>query len=196
MSFLAANTQDGFGAQRDKKVPRVYNEIYCCIFDVVGLYFYWRSWTSCLDTWHHWFYQIPTDKNQKVTDSVRNLIMGHVWIFQPYNNPNAIYANLKNNTKMGHWAQNQASAMAFPVLWPEPYRKRVKWTEEKRRSTVMELWIWRIWRDSGWRNGLWSLVRCSLTSSGIIGENSYTIFANGGFKVLNKRVPIIVSNVY
>ncbi len=122
-----------------------------------------------------------------MTDSVRNLIMGHVWIFQPYNNPNA---NLKNNTKMGHWAQNQASAMAIPVLWPEPYRKRVKWTEEKRRSTVMELWIWRIWSDSGWRNGLWSLVRCPLTSSGIIGENSYTILANGGFKVLNKRVPM------
>ncbi len=26
--------------------------------------------------------------NQQVTDSVRNLIMGHVWIFQPHNNPN------------------------------------------------------------------------------------------------------------
>ncbi len=44
-------------------------------------------------------------KNQKVTDSVRNLIMGSVWIFQPYNNLNT---NLKNNTNMGHWAQNQA----------------------------------------------------------------------------------------
>ncbi len=62
MSFLAANTQDGFGEHRDKKVPHVYNEIYCCIFNVVGLYFCWRSWTSCLDTWHHGFYQIPTDK--------------------------------------------------------------------------------------------------------------------------------------
>ncbi len=29
----------------------------------------------------------------------------------------------------------------------------------------MELWIWRIWRDSGWRNGLWSLVRCSPVST-------------------------------
>ncbi len=56
-SFLAANTQDGFGEHRDKKYP-----MYCCIFDVVGLYFCWRSWTSCLDTWHHGFYQIPTDK--------------------------------------------------------------------------------------------------------------------------------------
>ncbi len=33
-------------------------------------------------------------KNQQVTDSVRNLIMGRVWIFQPDNNPNT---NLKNN---------------------------------------------------------------------------------------------------
>ncbi len=60
-SFLAANTQDGFGEHRDKKVPYVYNEIYCCILYVVGPYFCWRSWRSCLDTWHHGFYQIPTD---------------------------------------------------------------------------------------------------------------------------------------
>ncbi len=52
-------------------------------------------------------------KNQKVTDSVRNLIMGHVFIFQLDNNPKT---NLKSNTKMGHRAQNQASAMAIPVL--------------------------------------------------------------------------------
>ncbi len=36
--------------------------------------------------------------------------MGHVWILQPYNNLNT---NLKNNTEMGHWAQNQASAWFF-----------------------------------------------------------------------------------
>ncbi len=60
MSFLAANTKDGFGEHRDKKVPHVYNDIYCCIFDVVGLFllFCWRSWTSCLDTWHHGFYRL------------------------------------------------------------------------------------------------------------------------------------------
>ncbi len=97
-----------------------------------------------------------------MSDSVRNLITGHAWIFQTYNNPNT---NLKNNRKMCHWAQNQASALAIPVLWPERCRRWVRWTEEKK------LWIWRIWSDSGWRNGLWSLVRCSLTSSGIIGDN-------------------------
>ncbi len=62
VSFLAANTQDEFGEHKDKKYPMCTNEIYCCIFDVVGLYFCWRSWTSCLDTWHHGFYQILTDK--------------------------------------------------------------------------------------------------------------------------------------
>ncbi len=60
--------------------------------------------------------------------------MGHDWIFQPYNNPNT---NLKNNTKLCHWAQNQASAMSTPVLWPEPCRRWVRWTEEEK------LWIWR-----------------------------------------------------
>ncbi len=82
MSFLAANTQDGFGEHRDKKYPMCTMKYSAVFFDVVGLYFCWRSWTSCLDIWHHGFYQIPTDKkkNQSVTDSVRNLIMVHVWI--------------------------------------------------------------------------------------------------------------------
>ncbi len=44
------------------KSTHVYNEIYCCIFNVVGLYFCWRPWTYCSDTWHHGFNQIPTDK--------------------------------------------------------------------------------------------------------------------------------------
>ncbi len=48
--YLAAKTQDGFDEHRDKNVSHVYNEIYCCIFYVVGLSFCWRSWTSCLDT--------------------------------------------------------------------------------------------------------------------------------------------------
>ncbi len=143
----------------------------------MGLYFCWRSWTSCLDTWHHGFYQIPTDKNQYITDSVRNLIMGHVWVFQTYNNPNT---NLKNNIKMGPWAQNQASAMATPVLRPEPCRKWV--SELKRRSTNMELnlndleWFWM---------KEWSLISCQVFSNLIryYRRNVRAVkLANGGFK--------------
>ncbi len=70
-------------------------------------------------------YQQIKNLTEKVTDSVRNLKMGHVWIFQTDNNP-----NLKNNKTMGHWAQTQASAMAIPVLWPELCRKWVRWREE------------------------------------------------------------------
>ncbi len=33
---------------------------------------------------------------------------------------------------MGHWTQNQASAMAILVLWHEACRKYMRWTEEKK----------------------------------------------------------------
>ncbi len=106
------------------KVPHVYDEIYCCIFSVVGLYVCWRSWTFCLDTWHHGFHQIPTDKkNQQVTDSVRNRIMGHVWICQQYNNPNT---NLKNNTKMGHWIiEENVELLNWQMRFQKVLNKRV-----------------------------------------------------------------------
>ncbi len=113
-----------------KKYPMCTMKYTAVFLMLWGLYFCWRSWTSVfryIASWILSYYQ--QIKNQQVTDSVRNLIMGHVWIFQQDNNPNT---NLKNNTKMGHWAQNQASAMAIPVLWPEPCRKWVRWTEDKK----------------------------------------------------------------
>ncbi len=173
MSFLAANTQDGFGEHRDKKYPCVQWNI-LLYFDVVCLYFCWRSWTSCLDTWHHGFYQIPTDKK-----IIRNLIMGHVWIFQPDNNPNT---NLKKKYKeIGHWAQNQASAMAIPVLWPGPCREWVGWTEEKKhRHGAGNLkgleWFWM---------KEWSLISCQVFSNLIRHYRRKcraVKLANGGFK--------------
>ncbi len=64
---------------------------------------------------------------------------------------------------MGHWAQNQAFAMVIPVLWPDPVEN--EWTEEKKHphgaGNLKGLgWFWKEW----------SHVRCSLASSGIIGE--------------------------
>ncbi len=53
----------------------------------------------------------------------------------------------RHKHKMGHWAQNQASAMVIPVLWPENYWKLVGWTEEKKLQhgagnlKVLE-WFW------------------------------------------------------
>ncbi len=61
--------------------------------------------------------------------------------------------NIKINKKLSHWAQNESFTMSVPVLWPEPCRR---WVGERKRSTNMELWIWRVWRDSVWRK--WSLI--------------------------------------
>ncbi len=103
-------------------------------------------------------YQTKNMWPKKVTDSVRNIIMGHVLIFQPYNNQNA---NLKNNTQMGHWAQNQTYAMTIPVFWLEPCRKWVRWTEEKRHQqgagNLKGLkWFWM---------NKWSLISCQVFSN-------------------------------
>ncbi len=62
---------------------------------------------------------------------------------------------------MGHRAQNQASAMAIPVLWPEPCREWVEWTEEKKhRHGAVNLkdleWFWM---------KEWSLISCQLFSN-------------------------------
>ncbi len=59
---------------------------------------------------------------------------------------------------MGHWALDQASAMTIPVLWPEPYRKWVRWTEEKKHQhgavNLKELeWFWM---------KEWSLISCQV----------------------------------
>ncbi len=53
----------GFGGHGDKNSPMCTMKYTAVFFYVVGLC--WRSCTSCLDTWHHGFYQIPTDKKKK-----------------------------------------------------------------------------------------------------------------------------------
>ncbi len=125
--------------------------------------------------------------------------------------------------------EGMVSDLVSGVLWPEPCRRWV--SELKRRSCVSEdlEWFWmkewslmscqvfsdlnpvedewvnwrgeavnlKIWSDSGWRNGLWCLVRCSLTSSGITGEHLEMLnWQMEVSKLFIKRVPLIVANVY
>ncbi len=78
-------------------------------------------------------------------------------------------------------AQNQASAMAIPVLWPEPCRKWVRWTEEKkhRHGAVNLKDLERFWMKE------WSLISCQVFSN-LIRHYRRTFravkLANGGFK--------------
>ncbi len=58
-------TQNGFGEHKNKKYCMCTMKYTAVFVYVVGLYICWRSWTSCLDTWHHGFYEIPTDKKNQ-----------------------------------------------------------------------------------------------------------------------------------
>ncbi len=84
---------------------------------------------------------------------------------------------------MGHWAQNQASAMAIPVLWPEPCRKLVRWTEEKKhRHGAVNLE--RFWMKE------WSLISCQVFSTLIRHYRRKcraVKLANGGFKSIELK---------
>ncbi len=73
---------------------------------------------------------------------------------------------------------------------------RIVGTREVHWREAPPTWSWEsegsgVMKDEGMVS---DLVRCSLTSSGIIGEN---FLANWGLKkVLNKIIPLIVSDVY
>ncbi len=113
MSFLAANTQDGFGVETGIKKYPMCKMKYTAVFFMLWAYIScWRSWTSCLDTRHHGFYQIPTDKKSISDDPVRNLIMA---MFGS-SNRTIIKHKPQKQHKNGSLSTNQASAMAIPVL--------------------------------------------------------------------------------
>ncbi len=101
-------------------------------------------------------------KNQQVTDSVRNLIMGHVWIFQTHNNPNT---NLKN------WSLSTKPSFCYghssPLTWTLLKIIGVNWREEASSWSCESEGFGEI-LDEGMVSGLFLGV---LTSSGIIGEN-------------------------
>ncbi len=93
---------------------------------------------------------------------------------------------------MGHWAQNQASAMFIPVLWPEPCRTWVRWTEEAPSWSGESKGSGEILDE-----GMVSDLLSGVLSSGIIGEHVELLNWQMEFKKwLNKRVPLIVANVY
>ncbi len=137
-------------------------------------FFCWRSWTSCWNAWHHGFYQIPTDT--KSNPSVRNLIMGHVWIFHQDNNPKSL------STKL-------IFTMAVPVLWPEPCRKWVGWRGEVLTWSWVSKNLERFWMKE------WSLISCQVFSKlfrHYMRKLRAVILGKGH---CNNWVPIIVANI-
>jgi len=74
--------------------------------------------------------------------SARNLMMGPVWIFHQDNDP-------KQTSK-----STQKKFLPLPSQSPDLNTIENEWSELTTRSTNMKLGIWRIWRDSVWRNGL------------------------------------------
>ncbi len=93
---------------------------------------------------------------------------------------------------MGNWAQNQASAMAIQVLWPEPCRTWVRWTEEKKHQhgaggNLKGLeWFWM---------KEWSLISCQVLSNLIRHYRRQcraVKLANGGFKKYYQLWPMCI----
>ncbi len=131
-SFLSANPPDEFSTNRDKKYPM------STVKYTAGSLMLWACFSAKgpehLVQMHGIMDSIKYQqiKNQNLTASVRNLIMGRVWIFHQESSTKQSKTNIKINTKMGHWAQNEYFTIAVSVLWPEPCRRWVRWTEEKK----------------------------------------------------------------
>ncbi len=168
-SFLAANHQMSLVQTGIKKYPM------STVKYTAGSLMLWACFSArgpehLSDAWHHGFYQIPTDKNQNLTASVRNLIRA---VFGS-STRTTIQNKHQINTKMGHWAQNESFTMAVSVLWPEPCRRWVRWTEEKqhRHGAVNLKDLERFCMKK------WSLIyyQVSPNSSGIIGEKPQSCY--------------------
>ncbi len=54
-------------------------------------------------------------------------------------------------------------------LWSGVYLTGLEWFWMKEWALISgQVFIWRVWSGSGWRNGLWSLVRCLSDGSGVV----------------------------
>ncbi len=120
--------------------------------------------------------------------SLRNRIMGRGWIFHQDNNP-------KQTSKSTQICVTEHKRKLLP--WPSKYSDlnpiENEWGELKRRSTVMELWIWRIWRDSVWRK--WSLISYQVFSKLFRHYKRKLRAVILGKRRCNNWVPIIVANM-
>ncbi len=112
-----------------------------------------------------------------MTDSVRNLIMAM------FGSSNRTIIQTQTSKTTQKWVTEHKTKLllAIPVLWPEPCRKWVRWTEEKKhRHGAVNLkdleWFWM---------KEWSLISCQVFSNLVRHYRRKlraVILANGGFK--------------
>ncbi len=109
----------------------------------------WVRWTEEKKLWI-WRSGVILDEGM-----VSDLVSGVLWP-----EPCRRWVRWTEEKKLWIWRsgvildEGMISDLVSGVLWPEPWRRWVNWREE-----AVNL---KIWSDSGWRNGLWSRVRCSL----------------------------------
>ncbi len=140
----------------------------------MGLYFCWRSWTSCLDTWHHGFYQIDT----KINKWQSHLEILEWAMFGPSNCTIIQTQTLKTTQK---WVTEHKTKL---LLWPfqsSDLNPIDEWTEEKKHhhGAVNLKDLERFWMKE------WSLISCQEFSN-LIRHYRRPIWAvklaNGGLK--------------
>ncbi len=111
-----------------------------------------------------WIRSNTNRKNQSLAASVRNLIMGHVSIFHQDNKHQNKHKNGSLSTKWIFY-----HGCPCPLTWFLQKMSKVNWREEVPTWSCESEGSGEILYEE---NGLWSLIRCSSNSSGIIGENS------------------------
>ncbi len=165
--FLAANPPDEFSTNRDKKYPM------STVKYTAGSLMLWACFSAGgpehLVQMHGIMDSIKYQqiKNQNLTASVRNLIMGRVWIFHQDNNPNKHQNKHKNGSLSTKWIFYHGCLC--PLTWTLQKMSEVNWREEAPSWSCESEGSGEILYEE---NGLWSLISCSPNSSGIIGENS------------------------
>ncbi len=160
--FLAANPPDEFSENRDKRYPM------STVKYTAGSLMLWACFSArgpellvqmhgIMDSIKHQQIQ-----NQNLTASVRNLITGHVCIFQQDNNPQ----QTQNESLSTKWIFYHGGPC--PLTWTLQKMSEVNWREEAPSWSCESEGSGEILYEE---NGLLSLISCSPNSSGIIEEN-------------------------